>query len=49
MPAAPRSKGVATKVFLKVMGMPSNKRDDKTPNQKKIDKELLNRESLYGR
>jgi hypothetical protein len=48
MPAAPRKKGVATKVFFKVMGIPQNMRDRKTPKQKKINKELLNEEMIYG-
>lgn len=49
MPAAPRSKGVARKVFIKVMGVPQNEKNIKSAKKKKVNKRLVFEETSLVR
>lgn len=49
MPAAPRPKGIATKVFIKLMGIPENARNVKTPKKVKANKRLIFEETSMAR
>jgi len=47
MPASPRPKGKATKIFYEVLGKPETA--NKSEQQKKIDKRLIFEETIRAR
>lgn len=49
MPAAPRPKGIASKVFIKLMGIPENARNVKSPKKTKVNKRLIFEETTMSR
>ena len=49
MPAAPRPKGKAEKIFFEVMGKPKNASDPKKKKNSKIEKKLIFEETSLVR
>lgn len=49
MPAAPRSRGKARKIFIKIMGIPENARNVKSPKKTRVNKRLVFEETNMAR
>ena len=49
MPGMPRIPGKPTKIAYKILGVPANIKDHKSPNGKKVDARLVEQETILVR